>query len=390
MGVEGGARAAIALRAALAVLFAGILAIPAQLAASNLNVQVGMGPTPPAPTASTATPPFAVTLTAADLAAADQPLTPPNIEQLSGPVQIVVGDEPGGEPVVVPTGAAPLAEGASSATNVFALIIGINDYPGRAVDLRSAVADADDMATALLRYNVPSGNILELVDQAATVGGILSGIQWLEQVAGPSSTAVIYYSGHARKVGPGTEAIVAADGILIPDWYLAGKLSTLQARDTWIVMASCYGGGFDELMQGGRILTAASDANSLAYENEGFGRSYLGEYLVRRGLLQGKAGGPTVQQAFAWAQATLQRDAPARALTQIDMSWGPISLDGVQRTSVPPVGRLDPPRPATPGGGSGGGGSGQPPAPPPAAPPTTALPVTCKNLLGLLCPPGTR
>jgi len=53
-------------------------------------------------------------------------------------------------------------------------------------------------------------------------------------------------------------------------------------------MAACYGGGFTELMAPGRILTAAADANSLAYENESFGRSYLDEYLIHQALLESR------------------------------------------------------------------------------------------------------
>src|SRR5213076_3250544 len=110
-----------------------------------------------------------------------------------------------------------------------------------------------------------------------------------------------------------------------------------------------------ELMKPGRILTAAADANSLAYENASFDRSYLDEYLIHQGLLEGQSAGPTAQQAFDYAQAGLERDYPDRTLTQIDMSTSAISLDGVQRdrpASSPPP---DP-------GGNGDGGGGPVPA----------------------------
>jgi hypothetical protein len=131
-------------------------------------------------------------------------------------------------------------------------------------------------------------------------------------------------------------------------------------------------------MAPGRILTAAADANSLAYENESFGRSYLDEYLIHQALLQRRSYGPTAQQAFAYAQAGLQRDYPDRTLTEIDQSTESISLDGVHRESPPPPGGSD---------GSSGGGP-VPPSVPPPTPPTPPSP--CQNLLGLLCPPGSR
>jgi len=100
-------------------------------------------------------------------------------------------------------------------------------------------------------------------------------------------------------------------------------------------------------------------------------------------LLMGKAGGPTAQQAFAYAQAGLARDYPDRQLTEIDQSTEAISLDGVHRDA--PV-------------GSGGGGvppSDGGPVPPDVPPPTTtpsppSTPPPCQNLLGLFCPPGSR
>jgi hypothetical protein len=169
---------------------------------------------------------------------------------------------------------------------------------------------------------------------------------------------------------------------VLPDWYLAKQIEGLRAHNVWIVMAACYGGGFTELMAPGRMLTAAADANSLAYENESFRRSYLDEYLIHQALLQGKAGEPTAQQAFAYAQAGLQRDYPDRALTQFDQTTEAISLDGVRRES-----------PSGSSSGSGGGRAGVLPpdvTPPSGQPGPPSPPPPCRNPLGLLCPPGSR
>src|ERR1043166_9689621 len=100
-------------------------------------------------------------------------------------------------------------------------------------------------------------------------------------------------------------------------------------------MAPCDGGRFPEILKPGRILTAAADANSLAYENESFGRSYLEEYLIHQGLLEKLSAGPTAQDAFNYAQAGLQRDYPDRTLTEFDQSTEAISLDGVHRGEPP-------------------------------------------------------
>jgi hypothetical protein len=265
---------------------------------------------------------------------------------------------------------------------VFGVVIGINDYPGGTTDLRGAVPDAEDMSDVLALNGVPAANVRMLLDGDATTTNITDALRWLVSTAKPDSTLVVFYAGHVRKIGDQTEAVVAADGGVLPDWYLAKQLEGLQARNVWIVMATCYGGGFTELMAPGRILTAAADANSLAYENESFGRSYLDEYLVHQALLQQRITAPTAQQAFAYAQAGLQRDYPDRALTEIDQSTESISLDGVHRDAPPPSNAPD----DTPDPG---------PVPAPVPPPTTPPsppppPPPCQNLLGLLCPPGSR
>ena len=269
-----------------------------------------------------------------------------------------------------------------AATHVYGLIIGINDYPGDSSDLRGAVPDAEDMSDVLAMNGVPATNVRTLLDANASTPNINDALQWLVTATRPDSTVVLFYAGHVRKVSDQTEAIVAADGGVLPDWYLAKQTEGLTAHDVWIVMAACYGGGFTELLAPGRILTAAADANSLAYENESFGRSYLDEYLIHQALLEGKSQGPTAQQAFAYAQTGLHRDYPDRTLTQIDQSTEAISLDGVHRD--------------TPSGSTGGSpeppGGPVPPgvSPPPTPPAPPSPPPPCQNILGLLCPPGSR
>jgi hypothetical protein len=268
-----------------------------------------------------------------------------------------------------------------AAKKVFGLVVGINTYPSTSSDLKGAVPDALDMVDALAMNGVPDTNVTVLLDRDASTAAISDAFRALVSETQPDSTVVIFYAGHVRKVSQDTEAIVAADGGLLPDWYLANQLQGLPAHDVWIVMAACYGGGFTELLAPGRILTAAADANSLAYENDSFDRSYLDEYLIHQGFLEQRAAGPTAQQAFQYAQAGLQRDYPDRTLTEFDQSTEAISLDGVHR-GTPAASGDDP------GGGNGQLPPGVPSPPPPSGPP--AAPAPCKNVLGLLCPPGSR
>ena len=400
MGRSAGTRGARVAWAALAALFTVFVAIPALLGAPSQSLRISM--TAPAVTTSTTTTTRPVPKPA--LApipperAGDRAISPTDGEltQLAPPTTRTSNTAATRAPWAAPS--------AAGAPGVYALVVGINDYPGTDRDLRSAVADADVMVKALNRFNVPPSNILELLDGQATGSAIANGVDWLVNVAGPDSTAVFFYSGHGRKVTSSTEAIVGSDGVAIADYALASMFAPLQARDAWFVIAACYGGGFDELVEPGRIVTAAADRNSIAWENDSFGQSYLGEYLVRRGLLEGKAGGPTVQQAFSWAQASIQKDAPDRTLTQFDASTAPISLDGVARTTVPPTAPVERDYPAAGPGPAPPAGpqpppSSQPPTqpaptspPPTSPPPTTSSPPTtapppppCGNILGLGC-----
>lgn len=316
---------------------------------------VDVGP-PPVPAAGGSGPMVA--------SAGDQALPPPPL-QLGAP-------PPPGEP-----------------SSVWAVIIGIDDYPGRSHDLLAAVNDADDMFIALNRLGTPPEQLRLVRNGEATRDNIAASLDWLVANAGPGTTAVFFYAGHVRKLSLRTEAIVAADAALITDGQVADHLAGLQARNTWLVLAACYGGGFTELLAPDRVLTGASGAFELAYENTQLGRSYLGEYLVRQALLQGGAAAPTVQDAFVYAQTALQRDFPARKLTHFDMTDETVSL----RARAPDVAA------PAPDGATGSGalgalpgagdlpGTGGGPAPGEAAPPPppTRPPPECRILLIFRC-----
>jgi hypothetical protein len=275
----------------------------------------------------------------------------------------------------------------------WAVLIGINDYPGTSHDLRAAVADSADMNLALSQLGVPADHRLVLQDGQATADVVRLGADWLVAHAGPDAVAVFFYAGHVRKLSSTTEAIVGADGNLVTDADLASHLARLQAGRAWIVMASCFGGGFTETLAPGRILTAAAGANDLAYENASFDRSYLVEYMVRQAMIEGRAP-TTVEAAFEYARATLAREHPGREPMEIDDGPAPLDLRPPGARPAPP------PRPAPASSNSSGqtptspppasqparssGGSGGTSSPPPSTTTTTQA-STCANLtLGMV------
>jgi hypothetical protein len=242
---------------------------------------------------------------------------------------------------------------ATPGPGVWAVIVGVNDYPGTQHDLRSAVADAEDVNLALARFGVPDDHRLVLRDGQVSRPVLQAALKWLTRHAGRDATAVFFFAGHVRKLGRSTEAMVAADGSLLTDADLAHELAHLQAERAWIVMAACYGGGFTEALQPGRVVTAAAGPDEIAYENLGFGRSYLVQYMVRQGFIEGRAT-ESVQAAFSYAHDALARDYPNRVPRQYDQAGAALDLRQAGYRAPPPEPAKPAPQqqPASSGGSS--------------------------------------
>jgi hypothetical protein len=284
----------------------------------------------------------------AEAAAADAVIPPPPVSFDAAPAAAI-------EPPPLLRMASD-ADAVDPAGGTWAVVIGIDDYPGSRSDLRASVLDADTVEHALAGYGVTADRRLVLRNTQATAAVIRESLHWLVTHAGPDAAAVFFYAGHVRQLGAGTEAIVAADGQMVTDREVADGLRPLAAHTAWIAMASCFGGGFDEVLAPGRILTAAAGAGSLAYENASYGNSYLVEYMVERAMLKGSAP-ETVERSFAWARAELARDHPSRVPVQVDQFDGELRL-GAPRGDTPPP---EPPSPSP----------SPRPSPPPPSPTTT-------------------
>lgn len=238
------------------------------------------------------------------------------------------------------------ARGTSSSGSVFALVIGINDYPGSQYDLNAAVADANTVNEALARFGVPAGNRVVLRDGQARRDQVVAALRALVGRAPAGSTIVFAYSGHVRKVDGDTEEIITAEGGALTDQQLASLLAPSRAANMWLLMAGCYGGGFTELLGPGRILTAAAGANSLAYESPAIKGSYLVHHMVREGWLQGKAG-PSIQEAFAYADARIKARYPSRRPVQIDRAGRRLTLGTAAQTTAASTSSAPPPSTTT-------------------------------------------
>lgn len=318
-------------------------------------------PVPPAATAEPAPPP------ASDAPAPAERVIQPPPEQFDGGPAGGASRSCGTRPAPTPAG------------GTWAVIVGINDYPGGGHDLLASVNDARNVDLALGRLGVPSANRLLLLDGQASGCGLRAALDWLVAAAAPDATAVFFFAGHARLRGSG-RVLVTADGSTMSDAELGASLARLRASRAWIALATCYGAGFTSTLGPGRILTGAAGADDLAYEELGAERSYMVEYMVHRAIVAGAAPS-SVEAAYAYARSALDRAAPGRAPVQIDQAPGELDLRPSPAVPLPvPTEGSAPPWPV-------GSGPALPPAPGPASPPAWTVPTTrpCKPVLGLLC-----
>jgi len=299
------------------------------------------------------------------------PITPPG--ELVGAMAVPIAPAPTFDPV----------SSAGTSGEVYALLIGIDDYPGTSADLRAGVADVDTVDAALDGFGVPDGNRVVLRDGQARRGDVVAAVQSLVRQGGPGATFVLGYAGHVRKLGPETEALVLADGEMLTDVELAALLAPATTQRMWLLLATCFAGGFTELLGPGRVLTGAADATQLAYETPAMNASYLVHYLVREGWLQGAAG-RSVQDAYGYADAALAKDHPGRRPIQLDALGAPMLLGMGDPASAA---GLAPPLPIPPPPPSPSPTSPAAPSPPPTSPPTTARPPEEEEqcFLGLVC-----
>lgn len=245
----------------------------------------------------------------------------------------------------------------------WAVLVGIDDYPGGEKDLSGAVNDANDVAQALGVLGVPGDRILRVLDGQATTANVEAALGWLRDHAGPDAVAVFFFAGHGAKTANG-EAAVLADNKPLTDARLAAQLADLPARRAWIAIASCFGGGFTEVLAPGRVLTGAAASDKEAYENTAWNRSELVEFMVRRAFIDGQAD-QSVQTAFAYAKRELAEEAPGREPVQFDQTDGFLDLrptpPGPAGTPPEPTATAPPSPPSEP-----------PPPPPPSEPPPDA------------------
>jgi hypothetical protein len=144
----------------------------------------------------------------------------------------------------------------------YALLVGIDDYPGTGSDLRGPIEDARIMHRVLVeRFGFDPANIVTLNDANATRQNIAQGVAQHLGQAGPDGVAVLFYSGHGTQIGEnigltgsldpeprgqGDEAIFVYgaeyESSVILDEELGYLIESIDAGRTLVVVDACFSG----------------------------------------------------------------------------------------------------------------------------------------------------
>lgn len=161
-------------------------------------------------------------------------------------------------PDVPAPGATTDTPAAPATGGVYILVVGIDDYPGNEDDLESTHADVALIRTVLAeRFAVPPSHVRTLLDRRATRAAIIAGFREHLARAGPTGTAIFYYSGHGLRLadnagfpddeGDGRDEAIyvwgaGERGAVVLDDEIGLLADDLGARRTLLILDSCFSG----------------------------------------------------------------------------------------------------------------------------------------------------
>lgn len=164
---------------------------------------------------------------------------------------------------------------------IYALITGINYYADPANQLNGCINDLKDYEAQLLKYGVPTENIVRISDDPVrkdiypSKANIMAELEKLRAKVKPGDTVFISYSGHGtntRDTGKNetdgkAEATYTADGQLITDDEFYAKVLQLpKGAKALVVMDCCHSASILDLHNGiSKIETKRADNTNHGY-----------------------------------------------------------------------------------------------------------------------------
>ncbi len=213
-----------------------------------------------------------------------------------------------------PADYASLYPGGGDPNGRYALLVGIDDYPGDGSDLASPVADARLMRDVLInKFGYDPANIVMLLDRDGNREHIINAFTRHLGQAGPLGTALFYYSGHGFQLdsnvgvrapddpepGDGKDEALYVWGVderstTLLDDEIGELIDVLSTSRTLVILDSCSSGsGSRGPGTPKRVTAAPNDVNSVAqylYVPRRFGGAYkaaAGKASANAGLLDG-------------------------------------------------------------------------------------------------------
>ena len=148
--------------------------------------------------------------------------------------------------------AAPPATTTRAGQRVWAVMVGISDYAGRANNLPYTAEDAVKLGQTLQREGVLADGSIVLTDADATYDRVHQAFEQVARLAGPDDLFLFFYSGHGTQI-PGqtsetepdgrNEAIVLRDHIVTDD-EMGQWFQGVHSRMALIALDACFSGGF--------------------------------------------------------------------------------------------------------------------------------------------------
>jgi WD40 repeat protein len=158
---------------------------------------------------------------------------------------------------------------AATSSSLYALAIGINDYPDKKLKLDCAAPDAQALGQAFRTNSRSLFRAVEvklLLNGEASRANILDGLQWLTRSAKTGDVAVVFYAGHGDSKIEGELYLIPADAD-IRDLKNTGILADSIRRTlgelpstAMLIMDACFAGDIDARKRKKRGLPDQSDA----------------------------------------------------------------------------------------------------------------------------------
>ena len=163
--------------------------------------------------------------------------------------------------------------------NYWAVLIGLNNYPGTENDLPFSVNEITSFQNTLLNTkNWKQSNIRIITDNNATNSSLINAMQWLDENEDSNDVSIFYFAGHGSCDYEGHEYIRLFDSKII-DEELDRHLDNLEGQ-VIVILDSCKSGGFiEELHQNKRIILTACSKYELAYQDFNLQNGIFGYYL---------------------------------------------------------------------------------------------------------------